>query len=131
MAIIQQLQFRPPPLISVVVVNWNRRELLHACLKSLQSQSAVEFETIVIDNGSDDGSPEMVVMFLPGESFFQAALNEDVSLIDGHLEGIEIVCPGHGYHFDLLNGRCAHAPRLHLRRYRVSIVGHEVWVDLV
>src|ERR1700683_4574795 len=60
MAIIQQLQFRPPLLISVVVVNWNRRDLLRACLQSLQLQQGVEFETIVIDNGSDDGSPEMV-----------------------------------------------------------------------
>src|SRR6185503_2382162 len=69
MAIIQQLQFRPPPLISVVVVNWKRRDLLHACLKSLQSQSGVEFETIVIDNGSDDGSPEMVANeFVAGSS---------------------------------------------------------------
>jgi GT2 family glycosyltransferase len=47
-------------LISVVVVNWNRRDLLRACLRSLQHQQGVEFETIVIDNGSDDGSPEMV-----------------------------------------------------------------------
>jgi len=29
-----------------------------------------------------ESSPEMVVMFLPGESFFQAALNDDVSLIE-------------------------------------------------
>jgi GT2 family glycosyltransferase len=43
-----------------VVVNWNRRELLYACLQSLQAQSGVEFEIIVIDNGSDDGSPQMV-----------------------------------------------------------------------
>jgi GT2 family glycosyltransferase len=60
MAIIQQLQFRPSLLISVVVVNWNRRDLLRACLQSLYRQQGVEFETIVIDNGSDDGSPEMV-----------------------------------------------------------------------
>jgi GT2 family glycosyltransferase len=46
-------------LISVVVVNWNRKELLRACLASLQRQSGVEFETIVVDNGSSDGSADM------------------------------------------------------------------------
>jgi DNA recombination protein RmuC len=33
-----------------------------------------------------ESSPEMVVMFLPGESFFQSALNEDVSLIEFGVE---------------------------------------------
>ncbi len=46
-------------MISVVVVNWNRRELLRACLASLERQSGVTFETIVVDNGSADGSAEM------------------------------------------------------------------------
>jgi GT2 family glycosyltransferase len=45
-------------LISVVVVNWNRKELLRACLKSIQKQAGVRFETIVVDNGSDDGSAD-------------------------------------------------------------------------
>lgn len=33
-----------------------------------------------------ESSPELVVMFLPGESFFQSALNEDVSLIEFGVE---------------------------------------------
>jgi GT2 family glycosyltransferase len=46
-------------LISVVIVNWNRKELLRACLGSLAAQRNVHFETIVVDNGSTDGSAEM------------------------------------------------------------------------
>jgi GT2 family glycosyltransferase len=50
-------------LISVVVVNWNRRELLRACLESLARQRDAEFETIVVDNGSSDGSAEVAEGF--------------------------------------------------------------------
>jgi GT2 family glycosyltransferase len=46
-------------LISVVVVNWNRKELLRACLNSLRSQRGVAFEVILVDNGSSDGSADM------------------------------------------------------------------------
>jgi len=46
-------------LISVIIVNWNRRELLRACLRSLADQIGVDFETIVVDNGSTDGSAEL------------------------------------------------------------------------
>lgn len=48
------------PDISVIVVNWNRRELLRACLESLTRQRDADFEVIVVDNGSQDGSAEMV-----------------------------------------------------------------------
>ncbi|HEY2018919.1 MAG TPA: glycosyltransferase family 2 protein [Bryobacteraceae bacterium] len=46
-------------MVSVVVVNWNREALLGACLASLAHQTGVDFETIVVDNGSTDGSPDM------------------------------------------------------------------------
>ena len=42
-----------------MVVTWNRKELLRACLASLARQKNVDFETIVVDNGSSDGSAEM------------------------------------------------------------------------
>ncbi len=46
------------PLVSVIVVNWNGKHLLGACLDSLLAQSFRDFEIIVVDNGSRDGSPE-------------------------------------------------------------------------
>jgi len=46
----------------VVVVNWNRRDLLKQCLQSLKLQQVNQpFEVVVVDNGSDDGSQEMVL----------------------------------------------------------------------
>lgn len=48
------------PLVSVIVVNWNRRDLLRACLASLESQNFRDFEIIVVDNGSSDGSLELL-----------------------------------------------------------------------
>lgn len=49
-----------PPLISCIVVNWNRRELLRACLLSLARQDYPNREIIVVDNCSSDGSVEML-----------------------------------------------------------------------
>ena len=42
-----------------MVVNWNRRDYLRACLASLAGQRGADFEVIVVDNGSSDGSAEM------------------------------------------------------------------------
>ncbi len=47
------------PLASVVVVNWNRKALLRACLQSLLNQRDIAFEVLLVDNGSSDGSLEM------------------------------------------------------------------------
>lgn len=57
--------------------------------------------------------------------------HEDVALADGILVGSEIVCRGHGWSFDVHTGRCRHAPTLELRRYPITLVGDEIWVDLL
>jgi GT2 family glycosyltransferase len=44
------------PLFSVIILNWNGRHLLEECLSSIHSQTFRDFETIVVDNGSTDGS---------------------------------------------------------------------------
>ena len=48
-------------MLSVLIVNWNTREVLRACLHSIQQFSPSEpFEIIVVDNASQDGSADMV-----------------------------------------------------------------------
>jgi N-acetylglucosaminyl-diphospho-decaprenol L-rhamnosyltransferase len=52
--------------VSVIIVNWNTRELLRDCLASLyDTAGAVRVETIVVDNASTDGSAEMVRRSFP------------------------------------------------------------------
>jgi GT2 family glycosyltransferase len=62
-------------VISVIVVNWNRREMLRGCLESLARQEGADFEIVVVDNGSSDGSAEMV------EKEFGGDLAKNVRLI--------------------------------------------------
>ncbi len=47
--------------LSIIIVNWNVRELLEKCLVSIFKDPPRKiFEIIVVDNASCDGSPEMV-----------------------------------------------------------------------
>jgi len=45
-----------PPQVSIIVVNWNGRDLLAECLQALETQSFRNYEIILVDNGSRDGS---------------------------------------------------------------------------
>ena len=55
----------------------------------------------------------------------------DVALWHGDLTGTVITCPGHAYELGLRTGRCKHDRSLELRRYPITIVGDEIWVDLL
>jgi GT2 family glycosyltransferase len=48
------------PLVSVVVLNWNGREVVERCLRSLQGQTYQPLEIIVVDNASTDDSADLV-----------------------------------------------------------------------
>jgi GT2 family glycosyltransferase len=59
-------QLDPRVDASIVIVNWKTQELLHACLASiLQNTGSTHVEIIVVDNGSRDGSAEMVEREFP------------------------------------------------------------------
>src|SRR3712207_2760911 len=75
-----------PPRVTVVIPNWNGERFLRLCLGSLQDQSFRAFETIVVDNGSVDGSiafvreqfPEVSVVPLGENRGIAAALNAGI-----------------------------------------------------
>jgi GT2 family glycosyltransferase len=47
--------------LSIVIVNWNTRELLRDCLRSVfPGLGPLKAEVLVVDNASDDGSSIMV-----------------------------------------------------------------------
>lgn len=52
--------------LSIVIVNWNTRELLKNCLESVfRTVRDMAFEVLVVDNASKDGSAEMVRQDFP------------------------------------------------------------------
>jgi GT2 family glycosyltransferase len=48
------------PSASVIIPNWNGIEYLPTCLESLQRQTLGDAEVIVVDNGSTDGSLDLL-----------------------------------------------------------------------
>lgn len=87
----------PTSKCCVIVLNCNGSELLRACLQSLAGQTVIDFETLVIDNGSTDGSLEMLArefpavraIALPENRGFSIANN--VALRDALARGFEYV----------------------------------------
>src|ERR671912_436608 len=80
-----------PPRVTVVIPNWNGERFLRLCLGSLQDQSFRAFETIVVDNGSVDGSiafvkehfPEVHVVALGENRGIAAAFNAGIEASTG------------------------------------------------
>lgn len=71
------------PRVCVAVINYNGRPFLDELLESLRAQSETRFETILVDNASQDGSaqyvgqnfPRVRVLSLPQNLGFSRAVN--------------------------------------------------------
>lgn len=77
--------------ITVIIVNFNTKELLAACLESLFNQKNIHLEIIVVDNNSTDGSIEYArglskkVTLIENSSNigFAAANNKGIAIAQG------------------------------------------------
>jgi len=54
-----------PALVSVIVLNWNGKQFLKDCLSTIFDQDYPNFEVIMVDNGSTDGSQGYVKKRFP------------------------------------------------------------------
>jgi GT2 family glycosyltransferase len=79
--------------VSVLIPSWNGRSLLEDCLASLEKQTCVPDEVVVIDNGSSDQTGEMVaerfasvrLVRLPENVGFGRAVNHGVGACSGRI----------------------------------------------
>ncbi len=75
------------PEMSVIVMNWNGKRFLETCLTALRRQTFRDFETILVDNGSTDGSAEYVRSGFPEVNLI--SLKENLGFIGGNIAGYE------------------------------------------
>jgi GT2 family glycosyltransferase len=57
---------QPDPLVSIIVVSYNTREMTLECLRSVFAETNQPFELIVVDNASSDGSVAAIAAEFPG-----------------------------------------------------------------
>lgn len=81
------------PNVSIIIVNYNGRDLVRDCLKALERQSFKDFEVLIIDNASSDISLDEIERFLKASplsfSVKLIPLNTNVGFSGGNLEGLK------------------------------------------
>lgn len=78
-------------MVSIIIVNWNGEQHLPTCLDSLAAQSYRDFEVVLVDNGSTDGSlalirgsyPWVRLVSLPGNTGFATGNNRGLEAARG------------------------------------------------
>jgi len=73
------------PFASVIIPNWNGAHHLSVCLEALRDQTHSSLEVILVDNGSTDGSQELVATQYPEVRL--VALERNLGLTGGNNAG--------------------------------------------
>ncbi|MFP4082796.1 MAG: glycosyltransferase family 2 protein [Candidatus Aminicenantes bacterium] len=77
------------PKVSIVILNWNQKDMTLSCLRSLQKINYPRYEIILVDNGSTDHSVPAVREEFPEINIIQNSANLGVA--GGRNVGIEYV----------------------------------------
>ena len=64
------------PLVSIIIPSWNSERLLPVTLRSIREQTLTEWECIIVDDGSADGTLEVARQWAREDPRFQALVND-------------------------------------------------------
>lgn len=84
---IQKNMNKNPPLVSVIIINYNGKHYLKNCLSSLSAQSYPAIEVIFVDNASSDGSVDYVRKEFPSIRIIES--NKNLGFAKGNNLGIK------------------------------------------
>ena len=76
------------PLVSIIIVTWNRKDDVLESVRSVYVQDYPEFEVIVVDNASTDGTAEALREAYPQVRVIE--LGQNVGASGGRNYGIEV-----------------------------------------
>ena len=76
------------PFFSVIITTYNRKKLLERALSSLLNQTEKDWEVVLIDDGSEDGTSEMIPAYQKKIPRFSYVYQENKGFIQAKNEGI-------------------------------------------
>ena len=76
------------PAVSIIVLNWNGERYLGRCLDAIAAQTFRDYEVLVLDNASTDGSVEEVSARWP--TFQLVRFNQNLGFAVGNNRGAQI-----------------------------------------
>lgn len=89
------------PQVTIVVLNWNNAPDTIACLDSIYKLGYPAYQVLVVDNGSTDGSDQMIREAYPDVDFLQTGAN--LGYAEGNNVGIRHALQGNPDYLFVLN----------------------------
>jgi GT2 family glycosyltransferase len=121
------------PKVAIIIVNWNKKSLLETCLSSIEKKTEYSnYFIVVVDNGSSDGSPELVRDKFPSVDLLM--LKRNTGFVIGSNSGIRRALRDNPDYILLLNNDTIIIQNDWLRRIveiaeideRIGIIGCEI-----
>ena len=67
------------PEITVIIPSYNVKEYIEECLESLKNQTFTDFEVLCVDDGSNDGTADIIKEYAVSDPRFQYVSMDPVS----------------------------------------------------